>query len=192
MIKLNLSKFRKEYDQYDIKREKIIKQSRVVLKLSKQLIYSIHRNNKSESLKLKEQLNKEYFKLLNIKDLSKKLEFEGSLNEASEEYVEAMLYFSYVYENNLVEFDELKVSIDNYLGGLSDLTGELGRRAVQMTIKKKYSEVYDIQEFVSSIFKEILKFNFRNGSLRKKSDAIKWNLTKIENIVYDIEIKEKN
>ncbi|MBT7927970.1 hypothetical protein HN695_06565, partial [Candidatus Woesearchaeota archaeon] len=32
--------------------------------------------------------------------------------------------------------------------------------------------------------------DLRNGELRKKSDAIKWNLKKIEDILYDISMKK--
>ena len=35
-----------------------------------------------------------------------------------------------------------------------------------------------IKEFVSNIYTEFLKFDFRNSELRKKSDSIKWNLKK--------------
>ena len=190
-MKLNLSSFKKDYESYDGKREKLIKQARVVLKAAKQLGYSVHRSNKSECSKYVKALDKEYISLLKIKEGHVRLQFEGSLNEAAEEYAEGMLYFDYVFGTKLRTFEELKVSQDNYIGAIADLTGELGRRTVQLAIKKKYDEVYAIQEFVGSVFKEMLSFNFRNGNLRKKSDSIKWNLNKIEDIIYDIEIKGK-
>jgi hypothetical protein len=34
-----------------------------------------------------------------------------------------------------------------------------------------------------------MKFDLRNGELRKKFDEIKWNLKKIEDIAYDIKMK---
>lgn len=190
-MKLDLSNFKKEYESYDGKREKLIKQARVVLKAAKELGYAVHRSNKNECSKYKTALKKEYESLLKIVSGDAKLQFEGSLNEAAEEYAEGMLYYDFAFEGKLRNFEELKVSQDHYIGALADLTGELGRRCVQLAIKKKYDEVYAIQEFVSSVFKEMLSFNFRNGNLRKKSDSIKWNLNKIEDIIYDIEIKDK-
>lgn len=190
-MKLNLSDFKREYESYDGKREKLIKQSRVVLKAAKELGYCVHRSNKSECSKYVIALQKEYNALLKIKEGNVKLQFEGSFNEACEEYAENILYFDFVFGEKLRSYEELKVSQDNYIGSLADLTGELGRRCVHLAIKKKYSEIYLIQEFVSSIFKEMLSFNFRNGTLRKKSDSIKWNLNKIEDIIYDIELKGK-
>jgi hypothetical protein len=37
----------------------------------------------------------------------------------------------------------------------------------------------------------MLDFDFRSGELRKKSDAIKWNLKKIEDILYDLKLQGK-
>jgi len=59
------------------------------------------------------------------------------------------------------------------------------------TINEEYDEIKFIKEFVSDIYNEFLKFEFRNGELRKKSDSIKWNLKKIEEIIYDIKIRDK-
>ncbi len=191
-LKINLDDLKKKYESYDTKREKVIKQSREVLKSSKQLIYSIHRENKSESKKLKIQLEKDFSVLKKITDDENKLNYEGSFNEALEEFGEAMLYYDYCYESNLRNFEELNISHENYLGALSDLTGELARKAVQLTIKKKYDEVFEIHEFVSLVFKELMKICFRNGNLRKKFDSIKWNLNKIEDIIYDIEMQKKS
>ena len=40
---------RKKLEQYDSKREELIKRSRDLLKISKQVIYSMHRGNKKEA-----------------------------------------------------------------------------------------------------------------------------------------------
>jgi len=72
---------------------------------------------------------------------------------------------------------------------LCDLTGELGRKAVHDVIKKNFSEAVIIKDIVDEIYGEFLKFNLRNSELRKKSDQIKWNLKKLEDIVFELKIK---
>ena len=62
--------------------------------------------------------------------------------------------------------------------GLCDLTGELGRKAVNEVIKKNFKQAEQIRELVDEIYGEFLKLNLRNSELRKKSDQIKWNLKK--------------
>lgn len=191
MKKVNLSTIKKQYESYDGKREKLIKQSRDVLKSAKQLTYSLHRGNTSESSKAEIALNKEFQKLLTIKNSENKLQFEGAFNEAAEEYAESMLYADFSQNKDLRNHEQLQVSEEHYLGALSDLSGELVRKAVQLTIKKKYNKVEEIYDFVSNLYRELLNFNFRNGNLRKKSDSVRWNMTKIEDLLYDIEIKAK-
>ena len=49
-----------------------------------------------------------------------------------------------------------------------------------------------IKELVHDIYGEFLKLHLRNGELRKKSDAIKWNLKKLEEVMYDISMKGRH
>ncbi|MDP7506717.1 MAG: hypothetical protein QF362_04730, partial [Candidatus Woesearchaeota archaeon] len=81
----------------------------------------------------------------------------------------------------------LGVNSEDYLLGLCDLTGELGRRAVSLATKREFKEVELIKDTVEEIYGEFLKFNLRNSQLRRKSDSIKWNLKKLEEIMYDIQ-----
>ena len=55
-----------------------------------------------------------------------------------------------------------------------------------MIANKDPDEVVRIKDCVEEIFGEFLKIDLRNGTLRKKSDSIKWNLKKLEEIMYDI------
>ena len=76
-----------------------------------------------------------------------------------------------------------------YLLGLCDLTGEVMWRGVNSVIKKNYKEALACKDVVDDIYGQFLRFNLRNSELRKKSDAIKWNLKKLEDIAYDIKTK---
>src|SRR3989344_2248284 len=53
---INFSKLRKDIQDYDSERELLIKQSRDVLKLSKQIIYAVHRDELTEAAKLIKQI----------------------------------------------------------------------------------------------------------------------------------------
>lgn len=179
--KIDLLDLRKEYESYDAYREAVIIQSRAVLKAAKQQIYALHAGNAIKPVLAKE------FKVLQKKITAhEKLRFEGSYSEACQEYAEAELYADYVAKKNFRTAEELQITPEDYLAAIADLTGELVRKAVHETIKERYDSVYDIHEFVSYIYAQFLKFSFRNSALRKKSDTIKWNLHKLEDIVYDI------
>ncbi len=77
----------KEMSEIDKQREVLIKKSRDVLKLSKQLIYALHRNNMNEANGLLNEVKKEKTKLDKIANKYKKLTYEGSYSEALQEYV---------------------------------------------------------------------------------------------------------
>jgi len=75
--------------------------------------------------------------------------------------------------------------------GLCDLTGELVRKAVNDVIKKNFKQAMEIKDLVDEIYGEFLKFNLRNSELRRKSDQIKWNLKKLEDVVFELKLKGK-
>ena len=172
-------KLKKEYDI----REEIINKSRDILRYSKSSIYSTHRNELKDAKKLIKQSEK----LIN--ELSKKIKIENKnnmFNSALQEYVEAICFLNVVENKKLIGINKLGVGVEDYLMGISDLTGELGRRAVLLAIKKDKKGVKEIYDLVDYIFGEMMKFNIRNSELRRKFDAIKWNLKKIEELRYDL------
>ena len=180
---------RKILANYDSKREELIKKARELLKISKQVIYSIHRGNAKEALSNINEANKMKKELDKIADFDRKLMFEGSYSEACQEYAEAVCYYDFVQNKTLPSFQDLKIDYEDYLMGICDLTGELTRRAVSMATNRKFKEVEKIKDFVDDIYGEFLKFDLRNGNLRKKYDSVKWNLKKLEEVMYDIKKK---
>ena len=176
---------RKQIKLNDDERERYIVDSRPIIKHSKQAIYALHRNNFADA----DELIKKAINALKKLDTSE----VGPYKAALQELCEAVTYQYYIKNKKLISPEKIGFEIDanNYLLGICDLTGELARRAVMNTINEEYDEIKFIKEFVSDIYNEFLKFEFRNGELRKKSDSIKWNLKKIEEIIYDIKIRDK-
>ena len=183
---VNFTKLRKNIQDYDSEREKLIKKSRDVLKLSKHIIYAVHRDEISNASKLIKQIESERKKLDLITKHSQKLLFEGSYKVAIQEYVEAILYYNFIKTGKLID---LKVSATHYILGLADLPGELVRKAVYLAGKGKVDQVIKIKDEVDSIYGELLKFDFRNNEVRKKVDGIKYDLRKLEDLVLDLKLK---
>ena len=186
--KKDFENIRKSLAKYDGDREELIKKARDVLKLSKQLIYSVHRKDAKEADKLVSDIKKEKTNLDKIANSNKKLFYEGSYSEACQEYVEALAYYGFVKDGKIPTMADLNVCEEDYLMGVCDLTGELCRKAVTIAHKED-KEVEKIKDFVDEIFGEFIKFDLRNGNLRKKADSIKWNLKKLEEVMYDIKKK---
>ena len=135
---INFTKIQKEIKQYDSQREKLIKKSRDVLKLSKQVIYSVHRGNDASSLVKEMENEKKALDL--IAKYSSKLLYEGSFKIAVQEYVEALLYYNFVKTGKLID---IKVQPEHFVLGLADLPGELVRKAVFLAGKGEVDKVID-------------------------------------------------
>ena len=176
-------------DQSDSDREKVIKKSREVVKVSKQLIYSVHRDEIHKAEKIKEDIKKKLKELVELTKEHPELYYSGSIKVAEQEYVEALTFLNFVKDERLMNLDEFEVSGDNYLLGLCDLTGELVRFAINSSIKEKFDVAVKVKEFVTELYFELSKFNFRNGELRRKYDSIKYDLKKLEDLVFELKMK---
>ena len=177
---------RKEIDDLEAKRELLIQKSREIIKMSKQVIYAVHRDDIKSALKAVEAIKREK---IGLEKLSKEDVGSDMGKVAMQEYVEALCYYEFVRNKKIPTRSDLKVSTEEYLMGLCDLTGELVRKAVADVINKRFKGAVIIKDLVDEIYGEFLKFNLRNSELRKKSDQIKWNLKKLEDVFFDAQIK---
>ena len=183
--KKEFKKIRKGIADFEIKRESIIQKSREVINLSKRIIYALHRNDiKSAGLYVKE-IEKEKKALENTH-----IVLDVNINQtALQEYVEALCYYHFIKNKKIPTASYLRVDNESYLMGLCDLTGELVRKAVNEVIKKNFKQAMDIKNLVEEIYGEFLEFNLRNSELRRKSDQIKWNLKKLEDVIFELKMK---
>ncbi|MBU0470584.1 MAG: hypothetical protein KKA62_05270 [Nanoarchaeota archaeon] len=185
---VNFVKLRKEIQDYDSERENLIKKSRDVLKLSKQVIYALHRDDVPNATKLVQQIEAEKKLLEGIAKKDNKLAYEGSYKVAIQEYVEALLFYHFVKDGKLVD---LKVLPEHFVLGLADLPGELVRKAVFLAGKGQVEKVVKIKDEVDSIYGELLSFDFRDNEIRRKVDAVKYDLRKLEDLVLDLKLRKR-
>lgn len=183
---VNFAKLQKEILEYDHEREKLIKKSRDVLKLSKQVIYAVHRSELDEAGRLVKEIKKERQELECIAKHSAKMVYEGSYKIAIQEFVEAILYYEFVKTGKLVHLNELA---EQFVLGLADLPGEMVRRAVFIAGKGDIEGVQKIRDEVDAIYGELLKFDFRDNEIRRKVDAVKYDLRKLEDLVLDMKLR---
>ncbi|MBW2977658.1 hypothetical protein KY331_02325 [Candidatus Woesearchaeota archaeon] len=187
----DLEIMRKELSNFDSKRENLIKESRDLIKLSKQIIYSVHRDDLDSAEELIKDINKKLDEVNGIAAKNPRLTEVGAYRVAVGEYVEAILYFEFVKDKKMPSHNELNVGTVHYLLGLCDLTGELVRKAVFLAGKDKSKDVLVIKDLVDEIYGELLKFEARESELRKKVDSVKYDLKKLEDLVLDLKLKGK-
>ncbi len=176
------------FEAFDAKREKVIKESRDILKAAKQAIYAVHRDDLARAERLLKEAEAVKQRIEGAIGHDKALRTGGFCN-ALEEYVEARTLLDFVKRGTVTRLKDLGVDPEEYLGGLADLTGELGRRAVLAATRHDVEEVKRIHDVLERIYGQFVRFDFRNGELRRKYDSIKYNLQKAERVLYDLTLK---
>jgi translin len=184
---INFDDIRTELEEYDSFRDQIITIGRDVIKRSKLVIYALHRNEIENAKALVQELETVRAKLISkIKD-TPGLAYEGSFKAATQEYVEAILYYQFVVNGELKDIPGIRSN--QFILGMCDLPGELNRRAVYLAGKGKTEEVTKIRDIVEVIYGELLTLNARNNEMRRKIDSVKYELRKLEDLVLSLKLK---
>jgi predicted translin family RNA/ssDNA-binding protein len=79
------------------------------------------------------------------------------------------------------------VTVSEYVNGLADFTGEIGRLAVIHGSERHLEPVQLIQQLDLVIYEYITKLNiYNNGNYSKKLDMISTNSKKIDDLIYEL------
>jgi predicted translin family RNA/ssDNA-binding protein len=90
---------------------------------------------------------------------------------------------------NLKDQDAFHITIEEYLQSLITLIEELARLAINSVTLGDYQRPLQISRFVKDIHAGFQILNLKNDSLRRRSDSIKYNVKKVEDIVYDLSLR---
>lgn len=188
--KKDLESIKSRIDAYEQQRDKVIRTSRDVVKLSKKVIYALHRKDMLSAGNAVSDMNSEFKKLASAAKHPKLLS-SGAYKVAVQEYVEALCFYELMKNNRIPTNTKLKLDPEFYLMGLIDLTGELVRKAINSAIKEDYKTSVKLKELVSELYDELLLFDFAGGELRKKFDSIKYDLKKLDDLVLNLKLSKK-
>jgi len=200
---------RDSLDQHYDRRERIIKANRDITALSKKLIFVLHRvqiktratvllvatDKKNEIVALFEAISHEledanYYKYLR------------SISPAIQEYIEAIAFMEYVYNGKLITKEAceadfvkdgqpfLKITDDDYVLGVADLTGELMRYAINSVGKGNHDLAIEVCRFMRSLKGEYdaLTLNSRSP-ISNKVDVMRSSLRKVEDACYALRVR---
>ena len=90
---------------------------------------------------------------------------------------------------NLKDQDSFHITIEEYLQSLITLIEELARLAINSVTLGDYERPLQISQFVKDLHAGFQILNLKNDLLRRRSDSIKYNVKKIEDIVYDLSLR---
>lgn len=90
---------------------------------------------------------------------------------------------------NLKDRDAFHLTIEEYLLALTDLTQELSRLATNAVTLGDFSMPVEISSFVKDLFAGFQLLNLKNDILRKRVDAVKYDVKRVEDVVYDLSLR---
>ncbi len=167
---------RKVLDEKDLLREEALKITREIVRLSGDSIKALHRGE----IKLAQgriEKAKEKIKGLNEKlQAHPDLYFTGYVQNAHQEFVEAVLFYSYITDSEFPSPKELGVPEANYLLGIGDFIGELRRHFLLLLIDGRIEEAQEVYETMNRIYEELMTLEYPKGlvNIRQKQDQARY------------------
>ncbi|TDZ14170.1 Translin-1 [Colletotrichum orbiculare MAFF 240422] len=90
---------------------------------------------------------------------------------------------------NLKDRDAFHLTIEEYLLALTDVTQELSRLATNAVTLGDFALPVEISAFVKDLFAGFQLLNLKNDILRKRVDAVKYDVKRVEDVVYDLSLR---
>ena len=201
-----LEALRLRMERRDELREELIKRCRDGQKAAKQSIFALHRGDKAKSEKLIQECESCITSDLNhIIEEEPSLRY-GSFSNVLEELVEAKLFYAWLHgkdgsteeasspSGTILSISDFCIDLEpeDYLGGICDLTGEVGRYAVQQGTSRNTKAVTLCLETNLSILLSLQGLSRfpSSGSLGKKMNPLRMSVEKLERMLYELSLVE--
>jgi len=170
-----VNKIEKSIDEKDGVREIALKNSRDIIINCRKAMQCIHQEHMKDA---DSHIKKSSVKLAELQDITKDyadLYHAGFVENAAQEYVEALCLYNIMRGEDLPDPDEIQTTYSSYLLGLCDVVGELRRCALDLLREgdsKKANEYLDLME---KIYDSIIRFDYPSAlvPIRKKQDMVR-------------------
>ncbi len=183
-----LAKVRADLLTYAEKRREVIKASGDAQHLAKKAIFAWQRGEGAEARDCLKKAEAILLELAKKHGKDERVFDEGSYHAVLEEFAEARLFSQFVNKENITKISEFEVDSDTYIGGLSDVVGEIYRFAVKSATEKDFAEVERCYKMAEDIVAEMVDMNL-TGYNRQKFDQAKQALQKLEQVRYEVSLR---
>jgi predicted translin family RNA/ssDNA-binding protein len=85
---------------------------------------------------------------------------------------------------------EIEIPVEEYLNGTMNIFFELSRFSVNLVIQGDYETPKEIDSFLKEFYQGLKQMNFKNDGLRKKFDSSKYEIKKVEQVIYDLSLRK--
>ncbi|KAI1649065.1 Translin [Daldinia loculata] len=90
---------------------------------------------------------------------------------------------------NLKDRDAFHITIEEYILALTDITEELSRLAMNSVTMGDIDLTVRISSFIKDLFAGFQLLNLKNDIVRKRVDAVKYHVKKVEDVIYDLSLR---
>ncbi|WFD05138.1 Translin-1 [Malassezia vespertilionis] len=84
---------------------------------------------------------------------------------------------------------QLFLDVQDYLHGVISVFGELPRLAMNAVTSGNFDEPVRISVFAKQLYSAFQVLNLKNDVLRKRFDGLKYDMKRIEEVIYDIQLR---
>lgn len=183
------NKIKKNILQYAVIRREVIKQSGDALHLAKRAIFAGQKDDLSAADGLLQDAEK-IFLILNKKiRQDSRITSEGAYQAALEEFTEARVFLDFLRDKKIGGWSVPRIPPEIYVAGLADVPGELYRYAVRAATERRRERVMKCLATAEEIIETLLNMDL-TGYHRQKFDQAKAAAAKIEQVVYDLSLRQ--
>lgn len=183
------SKIKQEHRAREQQRREVIALSNEALSKSKRAIFAMHRDDAASAQTLVKDAGALFQKAELLFKRISSLKYEGAYRAALEEYAEALLFQQYLKTGKLGAIETRAMEPLVYLSGLSDATGEIVRYTLRQVTQGKTDRVMYARDTVEMVIEFMLDLD-ATGYLRTKFDQAKGNLKRLEDMMYDLSLRQ--
>ncbi|CAH0058817.1 unnamed protein product [Clonostachys solani] len=90
---------------------------------------------------------------------------------------------------HLKDRDAFHITLEEYLLSLTEVTHELSRLATNAVTMGDFDLPLTISAFIKDLFAGFQLLNLKNDILRKRADAVKYDVKRVEDVVYDLSLR---
>lgn len=158
----------------DIRREELLKLSRIIIKYSGQSIENFHRGKILQAKEKLEEAKNELSRVNKILNENSVPYNIGIIGVAMQEYTEARLFYDLIENKKFTPVEELEVTDSSYLLGIADLIGELRRFILENLVEGDIDTAKYFYVIMKELYGTFLQIEFGKNlipELRRKKDT---------------------
>ena len=175
-LKKTVEKMRRYFDSLERAREKVLEQSREVVRASSRCISALHRGDMRAARRFLETAGKILKRAEAQAKSVPELLYSGIVESAQQEYCEAKLMYGFLSDGRIMGVERIGVPYRPYLGGLADVAGELRRRALDLMREGRIKDAEKVLKTMEEISENLMEFDYPDAVLpgmRRRQDAVR-------------------